>query len=475
MLTRLGRPGPRGALRRATAEAGRTPAHPTALGESGEAATGGVIADRLDSVRGMATRFGLAVCDQALFAGTSFAFTLLLGRWATQEDFGAFSVAFSVFVLLQNVFEGLVFEPFGVYGSGRLSQHLDAYIGRLLIGHFFIAGALAGAALLIALVLGAEQQTTLANAFLGMGLATPFLLGRILTRQALYITARVHWSAVVGVVYLVCSVTVLSLLRSLGLVTPFSAFLALGSGSLVASLIVVLVFLAPVWRSTHPELSPRRLMTDHFTYGGWAIGERLLLWFQTNVFFLELPLVAGLHASAAFRAVSTLAMPAYMTISAVAAVLLPALVRAQASQAQPQWAKWLIPGAMAGAFIYCVLLISFGQQAAHIAFAGQYDADLNLPLLAAAGVGPVLFAAAIVVELRLRAGLMIRQVLVARATTTGLLLLAGVALVAWYHVLGAALALALTWLTTVCVHIFLNWRRRNRVTAACPIVPEPGG
>jgi O-antigen/teichoic acid export membrane protein len=421
---------------------------------------------RLRRVYLIVMSLGFVVCDQALFAGTSFTFTLLLGRWATQPDLGAFSVAFSVFILLQNVFEGLVVEPFGVFAAGRLSQQFNAYAGRLMMGHIFIAGTMGGIAILIALVLSTLHQPALAGAFLAMGLATPFLLGRILTRQSLYITARIHWSALTGAIYFVSSLTALCVLRKIDFVTPCSAFLTLGFGSLVATAVAVIVFLDPVWHSSVPALSPRRLIADHVAYGGWAIGERLLLWLQANIFFFELPIVADLHANAVYRALSILVMPAYMTISAVACALLPALVRTHDLPAKSSVARLLVPGMIVSALIYCVLLAGFGQRLAHLAFAGHYDADLNRPLVVVAGIGPILFAASAALELQLRARLMIRQVLVARIAATGVLLLIGVVLIAQYRVLGAALALALTWLTTASVHIFLN-QRRKKLPGSC--------
>lgn len=466
MLTRLAR-----AACRTPCAGAKAARRPMLRGRGAAAVSGMMGAVRTDSAVGMATRLGLAVCDQALFAGTSFAFTLLLARWATQNDFGAFSVAFSVFVLLQNVFEGLVYEPFGVYGAGRLAQYFDAYVGRLLVGHIFIGGTLAGTAIVIGVALGLAGQPTLSGAFLGMGIATPFLLLRILTRQSLYVTTRVHWSVLVGVAYLVCSVTTLALLRHGGLLTPFSAFLALGTGSLVASAIVVLAFLAPVWRSSHPELAPRRLMADHFRYGGWAIGERLLLWLQSNAFFLELPLVAGLHAGAAYRALSTLTLPANLTIAAMATALLPALVRSYTAPQPSPWARWLFPGAIGAGALYWILLVGFGRQAAHLAFAGQYDADLNLPLVAASGLAPFFVAVTTVLELRLRSRMLIRQVLIARMAATAVLLLVGIALVARFQIMGAALALGLVWAVTAAVHVWLNWRRAGNASGLDRVAP----
>jgi len=40
---------------------------------------------------------GLAVVDQALFAGSNFLLSILLARWLTPAEYGAFAVADAVF------------------------------------------------------------------------------------------------------------------------------------------------------------------------------------------------------------------------------------------------------------------------------------------------------------------------------------------------------------------------------------------
>jgi O-antigen/teichoic acid export membrane protein len=203
------------------------------------------------------------------------------------------------------------------------------------------------------------------------------------------------------------------------------------------------------------------LVGNHLAYGKWVIGERLLFWLQTSIFFLELPLVADLHASAAYRAVTTLAMPANMMMMAVGSVLLPTLVRAQATSTQPQWVRLLVPGAVLTTLVLACLLVGFGHEVGHVLFAGQYDNDLTVTLLAVVALGTVLAAVVVVLEAQLRATLRVRQILIARVAAAAVLLLVGIELTRQLDLLGAAIALDLTYVATGLAHWSMNWWRRR--------------
>src|ERR1019366_3825617 len=55
----------------------------------------------------------LALLDQGLISGSNFLIGILLARWLVPEQYGAFSLAFSVFLLLSYVYHSLLSEPQG--------------------------------------------------------------------------------------------------------------------------------------------------------------------------------------------------------------------------------------------------------------------------------------------------------------------------------------------------------------------------
>src|SRR5207247_11135829 len=85
-----------------------------------------------------------AVTDQGLFAVSNFALNVLLARWLAPQDYGAFAVAFAVFLLLGTFHSSLLIEPMLVFGPGRYRRRLSEYVGVLLYGHsgFAVLGSL---------------------------------------------------------------------------------------------------------------------------------------------------------------------------------------------------------------------------------------------------------------------------------------------------------------------------------------------
>lgn len=78
--------------------------------------------------------------DQALFAGANFLVSILLARWLKPAAYGAFSLAYAIFLLLGTVHTGLWTEPMLVYGSGRYRENFPAYQQILLRHHSFATG-----------------------------------------------------------------------------------------------------------------------------------------------------------------------------------------------------------------------------------------------------------------------------------------------------------------------------------------------
>jgi O-antigen/teichoic acid export membrane protein len=409
-------------------------------------------AGRFRSAARFSAGFGFAVLDQGVFTGASFIFTVLLTRWMTAVDFGAFSVAYVIMILYQNLFEGLVYEPFGIFGAGQLSQRLQAYTGRALIAISAIGAAFAAVTAVLAAASHVLGQDPLANAFLGLAVAVPFLLFRLFVRQPLYILSRIQWSVGSSLVYFILNLAVLYLLATYDMLTPFSAFAAMSISAVISSGIIVCLVLRPTWRSVDSMLEPRMLIAAHLSYGKWAFGERILSWAQGALLILGLPIFAGLHASAAYRAVTTLVLPASMSMSAAWNFLLPVLVRENAAQKKGLFRGGiLLPIAVTATSAYGLVLISSGPEIGHFLYSGRYDEDLTLTFLTAVAAGLLFAAVSGIFELKLRTLLEVRTILLARVAATAVLLIVGVPLVVWFHLAGAAIASALAGLTTVLV------------------------
>src|SRR5213078_3636379 len=87
-----------------------------------------------------AGRGALAVADQALFAGSHFILNILLARWLTPTDYGAFALAYSIFLLAVAFHGALLLEPMVIFGSGRYIKARRSYLGFVILGHVVVTG-----------------------------------------------------------------------------------------------------------------------------------------------------------------------------------------------------------------------------------------------------------------------------------------------------------------------------------------------
>src|SRR6516162_583127 len=72
-------------------------------------------AGRMGKVARWTTKGGLAILDQGLISGSNFLISVLLGRWLMPAQYGAFALAFTIFILLSYAYHAFLAEPQGVF------------------------------------------------------------------------------------------------------------------------------------------------------------------------------------------------------------------------------------------------------------------------------------------------------------------------------------------------------------------------
>jgi len=327
------------------------------------------------------TKGSLAVADQGLFAGSNFLLNVLLARWLAPADYGAFALAYSVFLLFGVFHTAILTEPMLVFGPGKYRERFPEYLGILLRGHFALM--LPGAALLAAtaFLLGWLYSPAVGRAFLALALAGPFILLLWLLRRAFYVRLNPGWSAVGGGVYLLILVAGILALRSAGRLTPATGFLAMAAASLITCLILFALL--------RPKLAPesstmRAVATDHWRYGKWAAAAAGVSWLPVNLYFIVLPAWTSLEAAGALKALVNLAMPVLHSSSAISVLLLPVLVRKLRSGGPALMDRTLslfLKLFVTASVLYLGFLWSFRGGIFHLLYGGRYADFTGLPVL----------------------------------------------------------------------------------------------
>src|SRR5579862_9263632 len=179
---------------------------------------------------------GFAILDQGLISGSNFLVSVLLARWMAPEQYGAYAVAFGIFVLLSLVYQSLVLEPMAVFGGSSYRNSLRSYLKILFRIHFVISLSLIvifGAIALVIEIFG--KQPVLAAAFAGVTIASPCVLVLFLARRTFYLEFSPAESTLGSLVYCALMLVGLFVAYHRGILSTFSAFVLIGLAAGFAS------------------------------------------------------------------------------------------------------------------------------------------------------------------------------------------------------------------------------------------------
>ena len=402
------------------------------------------------------------VLDQGSFAGANFVVNVLLARWLAPEGYGAYTVAYTLFLLVGVVHAGLLAEPMLVFGSGRFATRLAPYLRVVLGGHLRFAGVAGAVLALGAAVAWASGETILSHALAAFAVGQAAILFQWAMRSACYIESRPAVSATSGMVYATVVVGGVSVLKHTGALNEATGVLLMATGSLVAATIIAWRLGVPL-RPVRDAALVREARARHRQYGGWAVGTGVLEWFHGFLPFLLLPLVAGLAETGALRALFNLVLPILHLFHAASNLLVPAFVQAEAAGTRRQTARTvaLVFGTATLAFSLGIWL--FGETALHLLYDGQYDAYAGYLWIVA--VLPLALAVSNVAQAMLRAQERPEGVFAARAGAAGVAATLGAFAVFTLGVAGALFSDLLTAVTESAVMAVLVRRGRRPVQA----------
>ena len=403
------------------------------------------------------------ILDQGLFAGSNFALNILLARWMLPEEYGAFTVAFSVFMLLGTLHSGLLTEPMLVFGPGRYRAWLPQYLSGLLRGN---AGFSALSALVLGLVgygcyeYGAEEVATV---LFTLALAQPFILFLWLVRRACYVYHQPRWAALSGLLYAALVLLGAWVLARTAWLSAVTALGLMSGASLVAALTITLGRLRFPLLAPLPERKTRVAAVQHWRYGRWIVGTGLLGWVVGYLPVLVLPAVAGLEAGGALKALWNFTLPALHVYTALSSLLLPTLVRVRGTDRFAPLV-WKLTGlaAVAGA-LYWTLLGLFGRPMIDWLYAGQYVEYADLLWLVGgllmAGIGVVMSVALKALE---RPETVFRAFLFSALSV----LTVGTACIYAFGLVGALLSLLLGTAVETALELYFFLRRKRTSTGS---------
>jgi O-antigen/teichoic acid export membrane protein len=344
------------------------------------------------------------VLGQALFAGSHFLVNVFLARWLSAEQYGAFALAFSAFLLFSMLYSACIYEPMIVFGSGLYASRFQSYLTLLVRSNLALLSAVSLSMLAVSLLLGRLYSVNVQHAFAALAIAAPFIMLTWLGRGGFYALLRPGEAAVGGVFYFGVMVGALFLLHKTQQLSPGTAFLAMGLAGLVSS-VFLLLRLGLTWKLLPEGLTLQHVADDHWRYGKWAIASAVVAWFPDNIYYAILPALTGLGGTAALRALINLINPVLHVLYALSAVLIPTLVRHRdraGISGMTRTMKTLLSLLAPVSIVYMAALVWFRVALFHLFYGGNYQEYSGMPVLLV-GMIPIAAGAVMVLGAGLRA------------------------------------------------------------------------
>jgi O-antigen/teichoic acid export membrane protein len=334
-----------------------------------------------------ATKGGMAILDQGLITGSNFFLSILLARWLSHEQYGAFGVAFAIFLLLATLYQALVLEPMAVFGASIYRNHLRSYLSGLIRMYLCIS-------IVIFLILGIAAEATLVaglvglpGALAGAALAAPGVLLLWLARRTFYLQLSPTLAVCGALLYCGVLISGLYLARDRGLLSPLSALTLTGVGGLLAGALL-LMFLSRRLEAGTVVLALPDVWKRHWKYGRWALASAAAIWIPSNLYYLLLSHFSGMAAAGELRALMNFASPLFQSCAALSLLLIPYAARVQSQKGDAEALTWKITLLhLSGAVVYWALVAAFKEPAFRLLYSGKYLEVVNLiPIVGLASI-----------------------------------------------------------------------------------------
>jgi len=319
-----------------------------------------------------------ALADQGLFTIANFLIHVLLARWLPPREYGAFTVAFTIFLLLGAFHIATFNEPMVVYGSMRRRESLSTYLDALLYCHFGFSLCGSALLLLVGASLWARDFGTVASSLFAFSFAAPFILFFGLMRTMCYVRLEeLPRAAQGGGLYLILLLSGVLLLWRYELLSATPVIVVMGIASLTAGAwLVLLLRQEPFCRPSSEVL--REVCLRHWRYGRWSLATYACIWIQENLAYVLLPIWGGFETSAALRALMNLLMPLLRTYAALSGFMVAAFVRLRNQARFGSAVRAFLLVFLGGAIVYGGLLCVFHRSLMHWLYQGQYESSLSL-------------------------------------------------------------------------------------------------
>jgi O-antigen/teichoic acid export membrane protein len=319
-------------------------------------------------------RIALAVLDQGLISGTNFALSILLARWVTPEQYGAYALCFSAYLLLSSAHQAVLLEPMSVLGPVEYVNNRRKYIGVLLYMQLAWGIVSGGVLAVMGSIAKLDARTAdFGDALLGLAVGAPLILLASLLRSACYLNLNSRSAAKAAFFYATIILSAIAIEHSYGSVSTQRVFVIMGGASLLVSVYLAFV-LTPALPDRRDRAFVAGVLARHWGYGRWAVGTCGVMWVWENTSYILTGVLLGARDVGGLKAVGNLILPLAHTTAACGRLAQPYISRLSGqsahSTAAPAWTVGLMMSA--GAVVYCGVVSVFSVPIFHYLYRDNF-------------------------------------------------------------------------------------------------------
>ncbi len=419
-----------------------------------------------------ATKGGLAILDQGLISGSNFLIGILLARWLVPAEYGAFSLAFSVFLLVSYVYQSVLSEPQAVFSGSAYRQCLRGYFKALLSIQLVLTvfGIVTmGGASAIVYALGKAQG--LPGALAGVAIASPCLLFFWLLRRSCYMNLAPARAAMGAFIYFVLVATGLFVAYKKAMVSPFSAYLLMAVGGLGTGLFLLSQIRKVLPPDTCDPPTATQAWRKHWEYGRWALAVSVVTWIPYYMYYPLVSAFSGMAQAGQLKALMNLSLPLEQSYTALSILFLPYAARRcreKGLSTSGPLVRRITILFVAGAVAYWSVVIPFKANVFHLLYGGKY---LEVaPLLPYVALGTTLWSAAFGPAIMLRAIESPDSIFYARIVASVLSLIVGVPATRAFGLWGVMCSIVVANLAALVISLYILQRKSNSMGIPNPVL-----
>jgi O-antigen/teichoic acid export membrane protein len=387
-----------------------------------------------------------ALLDQGLISGSNFLVAILLARWLAPRQYGAYALAFEIFLFLSVVYGALVLEPMSVFGPSIYKNDFQGYLGILLRIHcvmsiLIIAAVFAAAGVLYAL----KPGSSLSDAVFGVGVASPCLLLFWLARRGFYVHLLPQKAVLGACAYSAIMLAGLLIVYRLHTLSSLSAFLMMAAGAVLTGPAMLHWFKTRMPQPAVRHFRVKDIVRQHWNYGRWALASSVVIWFSTAIYYPLLGSFFDLAKTGEYRALMNLSSPIGQAFVAMSLLSLPHASRAHHEHGAAVAGRlvWKLTGIyVCGTSLYWLVLILVRGPVVHHLYGGKYAQITSL--LPWVALGSIFRIAATAQAIVLRAMRSPAMVFVAYSAACVVAILVGVPCTRWFGLRGTLFAWVLS-------------------------------